>query len=73
MCCAASTVGDHVVSGTPIAWVWRDDGGQPDGELVLAAVLRSVRVGFERTLEQDAAFGIRQLVDIALKALLAGG
>ena len=28
-----------------------------------------VRVGFERTLEQDAAFGIRQLVDMACKAL----
>jgi uncharacterized membrane protein len=62
-------VGDHVVSGTPIAWVWRNDGEQPDGELVLIAVQRSVRVGFERTLEQDAAFGIRQLVDIASKAL----
>ena len=29
----------------------------------------SVRVGFERTQEQDAAFGIRQLVDMACKAL----
>jgi uncharacterized membrane protein len=28
-----------------------------------------VRIGFERTLEQDAAFGIRQLVDMACKAL----
>jgi uncharacterized membrane protein len=62
-------VGDHVVSGTPIAWVWRDDGVQPDGKPLLTAVFRSVRLGFERTLEQDAAFGIRQLVDIASKAL----
>ena len=30
---------------------------------------RAVRIGFERTLEQDAAFGIRQLVDMACKAL----
>ena len=30
---------------------------------------RAVRVGFERTLEQDAALGIRQLVDMACKAL----
>jgi hypothetical protein len=28
-----------------------------------------VRIGFERTLEQDAALGIRQLVDVACKAL----
>jgi uncharacterized membrane protein len=30
---------------------------------------RRVQIGFERTLEQDAAFGIRQLVDVACKAL----
>jgi uncharacterized membrane protein len=62
-------VGDHVVSGTPILWVWRDDGEETDGRSLRTAVHRSVRIGFERTLEQDAAFGIRQLVDIASKAL----
>jgi uncharacterized membrane protein len=62
-------VGDHVVSGTPIGWVWRADGAEPDGKSLHTAVHRSVRLGFERTLEQDAAFGIRQLVDIASKAL----
>ena len=29
----------------------------------------AARIGFERTLQQDAAFGIRQLVDVACKAL----
>jgi uncharacterized membrane protein len=29
----------------------------------------AVRVGFERTAEQDVAFGVRQLADIAVKAL----
>ena len=33
------------------------------------ALKAGVRIGFERTLEQDAAFGIRQLVDTACKAL----
>ena len=28
-----------------------------------------MRIGFERTAEQDAAFGVRQLADIAVKAL----
>jgi uncharacterized membrane protein len=28
-----------------------------------------VRIGFERTAEQDVAFGVRQLADIAVKAL----
>ncbi len=35
------------------------------------AVRAAIRIGFERTMEQDAAFGIRQLVDIASKALSA--
>ena len=30
---------------------------------------RGVRLGFERTAEQDVAFGVRQLADIASKAL----
>ena len=31
--------------------------------------MQSVRIGYERTLEQDVAFGIRQLADVASKAL----
>ncbi|MGW1347071.1 DUF2254 family protein, partial [Kribbella sp. NPDC002412] len=31
----------------------------------------SIRIGFERTAEQDVAFGVRQLADIAVKALSA--
>ncbi|MGT2461448.1 DUF2254 domain-containing protein [Sinomonas atrocyanea] len=70
-------VGRHVVAGTPLAWVWdtNDDGG---GAPSLAprslaelrkVILQTVRIGYERTLEQDVAFGIRQLADIASKAL----
>lgn len=68
-------VGRHVVAGTPLAWVWDTaDGGRPSlapGTLaeLRRAVTRTVRVGYERTLEQDVAFGIRQLADIASKAL----
>jgi uncharacterized membrane protein len=65
----AYRVGDHVVSGTPLAWVWRDDTAAIDVPHLVAAAHHAVRLGFERTLEQDAAFGIRQLVDIASKAL----
>ena len=35
----------------------------------MLALDAGVRIGFERTLEQDAALGIRQLVDVACKAL----
>ena len=36
-----------------------------------AAVDADIRIGFERTIEQDVAFGIRQQIDIACKALSA--
>ena len=41
----------------------------PKAESFEAAVLSDVRVGFERTIEQDIGFGIRQQTDIACKAL----
>jgi uncharacterized membrane protein len=64
-------VGEHVVGGTVLAWVWgtspRDP--TPDPRAFLPVLDAGVRIGFERTLEQDAALGIRQLVDVACKAL----
>jgi uncharacterized membrane protein len=71
--CFVPIVGDHVVAGTPIAHAWPTSPGA-EGAVsphLREAVLDSIRIGFERTLEQDAAFGIRQLVDIASKALSA--
>jgi uncharacterized membrane protein len=68
-------VGRHVIAGSPLAWAWAGTG---DGERPLApdagaelrqALAQSVRIGYERTLEQDVAFGIRQLADVASKAL----
>jgi uncharacterized membrane protein len=64
-------VGEHVVAGTTLAWIWRASPEDPAPDpAVFARILDSgVRIGFERTVEQDAAFGIRQLVDTACKAL----
>ena len=64
-------VGDHVVAGLPLAWAWRvaPDRPAPDSAVLQPFVVRAVRIGFERTHEQDAALGIRQLADIASKAL----
>jgi uncharacterized membrane protein len=64
-------VGEHVVAGTTLAWIWRasPDDPAPDPEAFTRVLDAGVRIGFERTLEQDAAFGIRQLVDVACKAL----
>ena len=62
--------GDHVIAGTPVAAVWSLDGDATiDTARVQAAIRKSVEVGFERTVEQDAALGFRQLTDIAVKAL----
>jgi uncharacterized membrane protein len=64
-------VGDHIVSGTVLAWMWtaaRDE-PVPDPVAFHHALARAVQVGFERTQQQDAALGIRQLVDMACKAL----
>jgi uncharacterized membrane protein len=64
-------VGEHVVAGTTLAWIWaaspRDPA--PDPRAFAPVLDAGVRIGFERTLEQDAALGIRQLVDVACKAL----
>jgi uncharacterized membrane protein len=64
-------VGEHVVAGTTLAWIWRASPGDPapDPRAFSRVLDAGVRIGFERTLEQDAAFGIRQLVDVACKAL----
>jgi uncharacterized membrane protein len=64
-------VGEHVVAGTTLAWAWPVVPGDraPDPRALARALETGVRIGFERTVEQDAAFGIRQLVDCACKAL----
>ena len=64
-------VGDYVVPGHPIAYAWRASmEQQPRGLGDLAGTVhRAVRIGFDRTLQQDIRFGLRQLVDIALRAL----
>jgi uncharacterized membrane protein len=64
-------VGEHVTAGSTIGWVWRRGAGEPppDRSLFEKAIADAVLIGFERTRQQDVAIGIRQLVDIASKAL----
>ncbi|CAM5350767.1 hypothetical protein SSPIM334S_07318 [Streptomyces spiroverticillatus] len=56
-------IGDFVVPGTPVIAVHGGEG------VTEKAVRRSVSVGVERTFHQDLGFGLRQLADIALRAL----
>jgi uncharacterized membrane protein len=67
----APRVGEYVVAGTPFALVWASTADAPPPRVADAARLveAAVRMGWERTFEQDPGFGIRQLVDIACKAL----
>ena len=67
----STMVGEYVVEGAPLLWLWPPS---PDPPSLDPATLRSampvaVRLGFERTAKQDVAFGVRQLADIAVKAL----
>ena len=61
-------VGDFAVAGSPIAWVTAP---ALENEQIrkLGACFA---IGRQRTVEQDLGFGIRQIVDVALKALSPG-
>ena len=61
--------GDHVTFGSPVARVWADDGGEVPLPAVRKALAEALEIGYERTPEQDAALGLRQLTDIAVKAI----
>jgi uncharacterized membrane protein len=58
-------IGDFVSAGAPLIEVYgRDPGSDAEGRL------RSmVALGVERTIEQDPAFAVRIMVDIAIRAL----
>jgi uncharacterized membrane protein len=57
-------VGDYVAFGDPLFRLYRGGATLPP-----EALCQSVAVGQERTLEQDATFAFRIMVDIASKAL----
>lgn len=66
-----TAVGRFAVTGTPVATVWPvpDPAHRDAAE---HAIRSAVYVGKNRTLQQDAAYGLRQLVDVGLKALSPG-
>lgn len=67
-------VGSSIVKGTPIGWAWATSGSTTS---TVAADLQerlteSIHTGFERTSVQDVGYGLRQLTDVANKALSPG-
>lgn len=62
-------IGDFVVEGAPLVSVLR---ATPLDQSTVEWLRSCFAIGRQRTLEQDIGFGIRQLVDVALKALSPG-
>ncbi|WP_373234622.1 DUF2254 domain-containing protein [Mycobacterium marinum] len=63
-------VGDYVTAGGLLGWCWRRGSPpSPAGSNFRQDCLRHLHIGYERTLQQDVRVGLRQLVDIALRAL----
>jgi uncharacterized membrane protein len=62
-------IGGFTIEGTPVASILAAEPPDEDDISTIAAVFM---VGRQRTVDQDAAFGIRQLVDVALKSLSQG-
>lgn len=67
--------GSFIVAETPVVSAWRYDGAEfSDDErtALQRSVRRALHVGPERTGTHDVAHGLRQLVDVAAKALSPG-
>ncbi|HLO41185.1 MAG TPA: DUF2254 domain-containing protein [Phycisphaerales bacterium] len=62
-------IGDFVIEGMPIASVYAV--ATPNAE-VIEGLAAAYTINQQRTTDQDAAYGIRQIVDVALKALSPG-
>ncbi len=74
--CLERRVGDAVVEGTPIGWASAVDQTHPltdeQRSTLVNCADETIDVGFERTSSQDIALGVRQLTDVAAKALSPG-
>ena len=61
-------IGDFVIADQPLCEV----AGGPLDDADARALRRTVAIGEQRTVTQDLGFGIRQVVDVAIKALSPG-
>jgi uncharacterized membrane protein len=59
-------IGDFVVRNTTLASLALKEA---PGEEIIAAVQAAYSISRHRTLQQDCAFGVRQIVDMAMRAL----
>lgn len=61
--------GRYAVPGTPLCTLWPEPDDPDD---VVARAHEAVALGVGRTMQDDDAYGVRQLADVALKALSTG-
>jgi uncharacterized membrane protein len=67
--CLPVEIGEYVLPGRPIIQIWSS---LPLTEQLTNKLNKFVRIGRDRTASQDPLFAIRQIVDIAVKALSPG-
>jgi uncharacterized membrane protein len=65
-------LGDSVVVGTPMGHAWADPGSAVDAEALADALDAAVRLHYERSASRDTAYGLRKVIDIAVRALSPG-
>jgi uncharacterized membrane protein len=73
-CVLDAQPGASVVAGTPIGSIWSPTGPLPpdDAGQLRRCIGKAMHIGFERTAAQDVGYGLRQLTDVANKALSPG-
>lgn len=67
-----AAAGAYLVPGERIAAVWPAPDDAEARDVIAASVDRALDVSDARTLQQDVAFGLLQLTDIAMRALSPG-
>ncbi len=74
VCVLDKVTGSSLVEGCPIGWIWALDGQRPAAVTteLRERLASSIHTGFERTSVQDIGHGLRQLTDVANKALSPG-
>ena len=61
--------GAWVQAGVPVAAFESIDGAEHDTEELARSVGQNLSLGHERSMTEDVAFGVQQLVDVTLKAM----
>lgn len=65
-------VGRYAVQGAPLCTVWPAPGAGADLDELARRATAATHVGPVRTMQDDPSYGIRQIVDVALRALSPG-